>query len=452
MKKATIVAAWLVFHAAAASQQIAITVNSLATERGVLSAVSGEKLSTLDSVAAGDRGRFTFALGQRNPAGVYRLAFDRGRGIDFVYDGEDVEIVSDARGLTDSLTVISSESNRLYHAFRKLNQTYRTKSEILQLVLARYPHDDPYYQATLATVADLQREYLSFVRSATATRPASFAARYIRAAQLPVVDLARPPEQQLALLKAHALDYVDFTDEGLVHSDLFTGKSIEYLTYFRNPRLPKELLAREFNSAVDSILNRAKVNALVYRHVTEYLIDGFKQFGFEECINYILDNYVVKDDLCLDEGSGSTIQRMIDQKKRLPVGVTAPEIVLPDTAGIPRSLLNMSADTILVVFYSTSCPHCQTMIPRLKEIAGSEGKRRLAVLAVSLDGRRNDWLNFIASNKLAWTNVNDPAGWGGRAASEYFIYATPTMVLLNAERKIIGKPLTIGELLECLSP
>jgi hypothetical protein len=37
-------------------------------------------------------------------------------------------------------------------------------------------------------------------------------------------------------------------------------------------------------------------------------------------------------------------------------------------------------------------------------------------------------------------------GWESRAVMDYYIYATPTMFLLNKDRKIIGKPLTVDEL------
>lgn len=435
--------ALLCFQAVALSQQTTITIAKLEAAKAHISALSGEKASLVDSVTPASSGIFTFNLTPKNHPGIYRLAFDRSKWIDFIHDGEEIEIVSDARALVDSLNVIRSASNRLYYAFRRLNQQYKTKSEILQLVLARYPQSEPYYATTRETAAGLQKGYLDFVRSAVAARPASFVARYIRSAQLPIVDFKEPLDKQLAYLKAHALDHVDFTDEALVHSDLFSSKSIEYLMYYRNSQLPKELLAREFNTAVDSILNRAKVNQVVYKHITQYLIDGFKQFGFEECISYILDNYVIKDDLCLDQASGSSIRRMIDQKKYLPIGAPAPNIVLPDTSGKPVSLTTIASEKVLVVFYSTTCPHCQTMIPHLSRTL--KEKANVGVLAVSLDSKLDDWLAFIGTHALTWTNVIDAQGWGGRPASEYYIYATPTMILLDRDRKIIGKPMTVEE-------
>jgi hypothetical protein len=93
---------------------------------------------------------------------------------------------------------------------------------------------------------------------------------------LPVVPPEITFDDQLTFLKTYALDNVNFYDDGLVHSDAFTSKTIEYLTYYRNPQLPLGLLEKEFMSAVDSILNKAKVNEIVYQHIVEYLIDGFK--------------------------------------------------------------------------------------------------------------------------------------------------------------------------------
>ena len=101
--------------------------------------------------------------------------------------------------------------------------------------------------------------------------------------QLPEI----PIEEQLTYLKTHALDNVNFYDESLIYSDAFTNKAIEYLTYYRNPQIPKELLEQEFMAAVDSILNKAKVDNLVYQHLVEYLMGGFKKFGFDNFVDFI---------------------------------------------------------------------------------------------------------------------------------------------------------------------
>jgi peroxiredoxin len=428
----------------ASAQSVTVTVPGAGGTRAALSALSGEQSSLLDSLTASTYGEFRYTFGAGSPPGVHRLTFAPGKWVDFLLDGEEVEMRSHLRTPAESTEVVRSESNRRYYAFRRLNQQFKTKTEILQLVLARYPQDDPYYESSREAAAGLQRRYEEGVASAAGERPRSFMARYVRSARLPLVDLTLPPEEQLRFLKAHALDSVDFTDEGLVRSDLFTAKSIEYLMYYRNPQLPKELLAREFNRAVDSILHRARVNLVVYRHITEYLINGFRQFGFEECISYILENYVIKDDLCL-QGTGNIVLRMIDQRKLLPVGAPAPAILLPDTAGRPTGLADVPGEKRLVVFYSTECPHCRTALPEIAALQREKGNA-FRVLAVSLDANTTAWLEFLRSHAFTWTNVIDAQGWEGSAVRDYHIYATPTMFLLDRQGRILGKPMTVAEL------
>jgi len=445
MKNIYLAFASILINATVSSQTIDITINNLNIDKAYLSALSGEKYSQIDSITSMGKDKFVFTLkDKQKPPGIYRLLFGKSKWLDFIFDNEDIKITSDANAIIDSMKIDASESNRLYYSFLKLNKQYKTKSELLQLVLARYPADDPYYNTTRSTASRLQYEYSDFINNVSQSKQKLFVARYIKSSQLQIVDFTLPLDKQLSVLKSRALDNVDFNDEELINSDLFSNKSIEYLTYYRNPQLPKELLEKEFMIAVDTILNKTKINVLVYQHIAEYLIDGFKKFGFEKCISYILDNYVIKDDLCLDESKGSSIQRMIEQKKMLPIGATVPDITLKDTSGSAVSLRTINTNKIVVLFYSTACPHCKSMVPQLAEL--SKSSKNFEVYAISMDPDRNEWLNFIRSNKLTWKNVIDPNGWGGTAASDYYIYATPTMFLIDKDKKIIATPLTIEEL------
>ncbi len=80
----------------------------------------------------------------------------------------------------------------------------------------------------------------------------------------------------------------------------------------------------------------------------------------------------------------------------------------------------------------------------------SPGYQEIKIVAISLDSKKDDWLKFISDNKLEFTNLIDPNGWSGTTALDYYIYATPTMFLLNGEKKIIGKPTNYEELTNLL--
>ncbi|MEO8232437.1 MAG: TlpA disulfide reductase family protein, partial [Ignavibacteriota bacterium] len=247
-------------------------------------------------------------------------------------------------------------------------------------------------------------------------------------------------------LKIHALDKVNFTDDELIYSDAFTNKTIEYLTYYRNPQLPMGLLEKEFESAIDSILNKAKVNDIVYKHIVAYLLDGFKKFGFDNVINYIVDNYVIKDDICLDEKLETALERRIQQSKNFKIGNTIPNIILPDSAGSLIDLSKINSDKTLIIFYASWCPHCQTLLPQISDLYKNQKDKKFEVLAVSIDTSRTDWLTFVKNNKMNWLNVSDLKGWTGQAVLDYYIYATPTMFLIDKKLKLVEMPKNIVEI------
>jgi peroxiredoxin len=422
-----------------AAQTLTLRVSGLIEKKAALSFLSGEKISLIDSLSINTNSEFVYNFEKHVP-GIYHLAFDNKSRLDFVYDREDIVIRTDAASFPDSMEIISSESNRIYHEFIKLNRAYKTKSELLQLILARYPVEDDYYNTTRDKLMQVQEDYLYFVNLRARENPGSFVARYIRTSQLPAAGIGIPAEKQLTYLKTHALDNVNFYDEGLIYSDAFTNKTIEYLTYFRNPQLPLKLLEQEFMKAIDSVLSRANVNEAVYKHIVEYLLDGFRKFGFDNVISYIVGNYVIKDDICLDEGLASALERRIEQARKFTAGNSVPNIIMQDKTGRKIDLHKLSADKLLLLFYSTSCPHCTELLPEIHKIYKEQKVKKLEVVAISLDQEGSSWQEYIKSNSFEWINLSDTEGWSSKAAREYHIYATPAMFLLDGNKKLIAIP------------
>src|ERR1035437_1602404 len=193
-------------------------------------------------------------------------------------------------------------------------------------------------------------------------------------------------------------------------------------------------------------MNKAKVNQLVYQDITEHLINEFKELGFNEVIVYIVDNYVIKDDLCLDEKLRNSIQRRMDQSKHFRIGAEIPNIVIPDSTGKEVDLQDINSEKTLIIFYASWCPHCQRLLPKVNNFFRKQEEMKLKILAISLDTSKTDWLNFIRKNNFNWINVSDLKGGYGNAVQDYYIYATPTMFLVNDKKEIIAVPTNIEDI------
>ena len=49
-----------------------------------------------------------------------------------------------------------------------------------------------------------------------------------------------------------------------------------------------------------------------------------------------------------------------------------------------------------------------------------------------------------------WISAHDPLGWNGKLCSDYHIYATPSLFLLDRERTILASPSTFRQFLRAL--
>jgi hypothetical protein len=71
----------------------------------------------------------------------------------------------------------------------------------------------------------------------------------------------------------------------------------------------------------------------------------------------------------------------------------------------------------------------------------------LEILSVSLDEKKDAWLEAIEKDGLTWNHVSDLKGWSSSAAKLYGVSSIPHIVLINQEGVIVAKNLR-GEELE----
>jgi peroxiredoxin len=428
------------------AQTIKIKVNNINQGKAQLSYLRGENVNFIDSLfSTNNEFHYTFAKNASHP-GFYRLSISNDKWMDFIIDNEDVILTTDANNIIDSMNVISSESNKLYYEYINLNKQYKIQTGYLLAILDKYAKDDKHSISARNKINQLQEQYFKFVNITSQKNIASFTARYIRSIHLPPGDVNLSVEDQVAHLKSHFLDNIDFDDDDLLYSDAFSIKTLKYIALFRNRKMSKELLTREFISAVDTLLNKAKVNQLVYQDITECLIDKFKEIGFSEVIDYIIDHYVIKDDLCLNEKLPSSIQQRIDQSKSFLVGVKVPQIIIPDSNGNEIDLKDINSENTLILFYASWCPHCQRLLPGINDLYINQKEMKLKIFAISMDTNKSDWLNYIRKNNYNWINVSDLKGGYGKAVRDYKIYATPAMFLVNDKKELIAIPANIESL------
>ena len=138
------------------------------------------------------------------------------------------------------------------------------------------------------------------------------------------------------------------------------------------------------------------------------------------------------------------------------LGEAAPELNMIDTAGKTVSLYSIKAPFTFVSFWDPNCGHCKETIPRVDSIYNAKWKSLgVKIVGVNIDDAANDsWKKFINEHKLKdWVHIYQPKAVREEEAKKgqanfrqlYDVFKTPTLYLLDADKHIIGKMLSIEQ-------
>jgi thiol-disulfide isomerase/thioredoxin len=405
----------------------------------------GDRNTIIDTARSDTSGIVRFELPANFPSGMYRVYLDENVFFDLIFNKENITIVTDYNDLYEQLNVTESLENQLFYDFLRTKHDYRRKFDLLAPVNDYYPRNDSFFHIARAQYIGIQAEFLVYIDDVIEQYPNAWVTRIIRLQKPLFYDPSMDDQTRRDHSIEHYFDNFEFSDVELVKSNVFTTKAIEYMSLYSNPNYTQEQLENEFIKAVDKIMYKAMDNSLVYEFIVEYLVGGFERYHFDKVLDYIAENYAPEQ--CENEERKSDLQTRLTKYAELSIGKEAPEIFAADPDGNTIKLSGIKSDHVLVIFWASWCPHCNTLLPEIHNIYQSSlNPRTLQVLSVSLDNDLNEWNAALAKGSYSWINVSELKGWDSKTAIDYNVYATPTMFLLDRNKNILAKPITLDEL------
>ncbi len=417
----------------------------------------GDKNTVLDSVLLDNKGAFQFKLKDNYKQGLYKIILGKSQNpqsynndeifINIIYNKENIEFVTYFEAPVDSMRIILSDENKIYFDFLQKEKKINTQLEILSQLPSYFPKQDEFYPEIEKRYTDIQEQYQNYFSGIIKNSPNKFVAHLIKSVRYPLLDFNLSDEAKHQYIKQHFLDNIDFTDTLLIYSDLFTSKAVAYIKLYGKQGLTKEQQELEFIKAIDTLMLKSRLNNRINTQIKDYLIKGFELLDMNKALEYISEHYM-EENSCQDERYSSTLKIRIEGYKKLTTGTIAPEIIFTDENNKYFKLSELKSTYTLIIFWASWCPHCEETMPVLKKIVEQQKEKKLKVVAISIDTNKTEYNNAIQKGNYPFINYCDTNGWNGKAAQDYYLYATPTMFLLDKDEKIIAKPTTVGELKE----
>ncbi len=272
----------------------------------VFGSVRGDDFTPIDSsFLYPDSKSVIFRLSDENPAGVYRVVLGKTpyarvmneapQQFDFIFNYENMVLKTDFKEPVKNLEVLKSTENEVWFDFlakdRILQEEINSLKKEIEYYLSAEDAENYNKKATDYNTLQLARDL--YIKELAKMNSELLASNMIINQRLPILDGYLSESERMEVYRQDYFKLLDFTDERLIRSSIYTDKVFEYLVSYNNPEYTKEQREKEYIKAVDIVLPGVNGNENIYRFIRDYLLHGFNVLQLQKVIDYINKNYPV---------------------------------------------------------------------------------------------------------------------------------------------------------------
>jgi len=342
--------------------------------------------------------------------------------------------------------------NTAFAKFSIENGRHKEKLGLLQNFLMNYDDtESSFYQQGIIEYEQQRQAYNLWLSTLAQHDTTLFVSNLYGFKYMPEIPWKGTETDRMESLITHYFDGMDFNNPLLIKTSDLNKWMDNYVNLYGGLSTTVALRDSLFPLAGTTAIEKAKQgHPLVYGWMVDYFFRGYETNGMDAGMK-ILEPYL-NDPNCLTT-KRQEIARRLKGMETLVAGSKAPNITLTDNDDKLFELneLETQSDYLLVLFWSVDCSHCMEMADNLYHWQQqSDVQQKMKVVAISLDETETeikDWEQKIAEMK-GWKHLRAAEGVNSKVANDYYVLATPVMVLLDARtREIVSVPNTLNELL-----
>ena len=425
----------------------------------------GKNFILQDSSAVSNTGKSVFKFSQKLPGGIYVLVFPGKRlTADFLIDNEQfISINADTNHL-DRIVISGSPANTIfkqYQAFVNVKGK-QLQEEKTQFSMAKNAADSVKHETAYKKYSKELNDYrVGIVRDKSTTMMAVL----LNALKEPAFPKQIAVTHQDSVnnydfFKQHYWDGITFMDERIIRTPFFLPK-LE--TYYR------EVMPQSSDSLIKDIdykLLLARTNNEMYKFLLNWFTDEYispKYMGQDAVFVHLYEKYHSKGiTTWLNDKQHDAITKRAFMVMANLIGEKAADLDFVDVNGKAAPLYNVDAAYTVVVFWDPTCGHCKQELPRIDSIyRASWQQKNVKIYAVLSEAEKfkTEWISYINEHKIGdWINVYQSKESLEVETKEqrpsyrqlYDVVVTPTLYLLDKDKHIVAKKLTLEQINDLL--
>lgn len=413
---------------------------------------SGQQFIAKDTARADGTGRLVFEGRENLPGGLYLILLPgQQKLVQVVYSGKETNfsLKTDTSSIVKSMVVKGSQENQIFYEYQQQLNQIMGEVEAVNAE-KKLKNENASAEAVDQKIKDLQQKFTTYQQKFLQDHSGSFTVKLLKASMDPVI----PPAPALAngkkdslwvfnYYKAHYWDNFDLTDERMLRTPFVQPKLERYA---------KDLIVQVPDSIIkdaDALIKKAAANKelksrIIYHFTSEY--ENPKVVGTEGVFVHMAEKYYLTGEMDVSDDAKKRIGERVLSMKPLLVDRVIPDLTVTNPNQQPVSIHSVKSDYTVLFFYSPTCGHCKESAPKLKEFYDANKSKGVKVLAIATEQKPEDWQKFIKEFKLEellngydYTNKVD-------FRTQYDVFSTPTIYVLDKNKKIIARRMPIEQL------
>ena len=445
--------------AAQTGYKIRFKVDGLNDTTAYLGYYYGESTFVKDTARVNHSGEFAFDGRQSLPQGVYFLVLNKTRIFEFVVgQDQDLSLETSTSDYVKHMKVDGDIDNKLFFDNMVFNMERHLEAEPYIRIIQDSTLSEADKKEAREDFRKVNEKVLAYQEDVIRQHPTTLTARIFKANK--AIAIPDPPKKadgsidstfQLKWYREHFFDNFDLADDALIRMPrpIYQAKINEYLDKLFAPQ------ADTLKKALSRLISKAKKNQETYKYAVWVSLNKFQNpdiMGLDEVYVHLNDTYFASGEMNFwaNESMRKNLNEHADRLRKSLIGQKGANLIMQDVNLKPRELYDIRNKYTVLYIFDPDCGSCKKETPKLVDFYNRK-KFDVEVYAVSADTSMVKMRNYIKEMNMKWITVNGPRTYVGPYQDLYDANTTPTLYVLDNQKKIIGKKIPAEKLEDFLT-
>ncbi|MDA3817281.1 MAG: TlpA disulfide reductase family protein [Prolixibacteraceae bacterium] len=426
------------------------TFTMLANQQIRLEGFNGFNTYVIDRTQTDNKGNFTLQYAP-NDYGMGCLISEDEKPFIIIISGKNIQVKGKMPAMTESIQILKGKENLQFGR-------YASEQPRREQALSAWAYLENIYSADSlfamhktpinAIEQEVQRIHNEDKAFLASLDPESYVSWFLPVRKMvsSVSAVAQYRTEEIPTT-IEAFRKMDYTDTKMYKSGLLRNAIESHFWLIENSGRTLDSAYIEMNISIDRMVENLLADEQKLNEITNHLFKFLESRSLFEASEHLALKLLNETACTLN----NDLAAQLESYRAMKVGNTAPEFAFgniflaPAYKEVkPKKLSDINSKYTLIIFGASWCPKCNEELSKMVELYPDWKNQGVEVVFISLDEEQKAFENF--AKPFPFISMCDYQKWDSPVVKDYFVFATPTMYLLDKKQEILLRPNSVAQM------